>query len=1007
MKVRNSLALVALAALLAVSCQKDTGRQDGTLSQAGISVQASVSQITKTVTEGNQTSFVSGDKLALYSWTGSAISVSENKVVDGVVNTFDGSTWTPEEPMLWKNVTEAHFFLGIFPAREVEDFTADAVTSDEDLLVATILGDGIKAPQTTTAEPVDLVFDHMMAKLNINVRYRNQWGGVPEGAVVTAKAAPEGTIDYLSKTITPGEVTAQELVSTTAAAGYSATYTSLCIPQEGVRTVQFSIEGENLVYTHGEDLPLEAGKVTTLSLVVGKDKIVLDDNTVSDWEEGEIENPSDPVSAQLGDVTRPLTLKAAEDGTTVTFRNKSRGTVTWITSDGRTGNIIRNATGSISLDKGQKVWFLGNGSNRSYSDGDVDGSSLISMNKDCEAYGNVMSLLTPDFAELTTLPDNNTFSYLFKGQTHLKNNADEGLILPATTPTNRCYRGMFQDCTALTQLVVNATSLETGFNDWLSGVTGEGFALVTPVPLQWRMGDVLPWGATVYAPGENGPEKVYTAPTIVTETLTYNGTAQKLIKPGTAHKDGLVLEYSPDAGNTWGTAIPTGTDARNYSVYCRVKDGDAYSVESAAMNKTIQPKVVTSPTITLSQTSYTYNGSACKPSVTSVKDGNNTIASSEYTVGYSNNINAGTATVTITDKSGGNYTVSGSKTFTINKANPTFSLSASNVSFGASDAVNATKTVTITYNGDGTLSASSNNTGLVTVSRNNKTLTLTRKNAGSGSCTITVSASAGKNYNAPSNKTISVSLTPNVTEWTFGFYTSGNLYEDWVQSFTVPTTGYYWLEVWGGQGGGREGVSGANGGYAKGKAYLTAGTILYITVGGQGADAEGTGATPGGFNGGAVGGYGFFDDNWQSNAGCGGGGGATHISLDKSYIESFNYNQYPSCCVESLKSTRYMIVAGGGGGSGKSVGTPGGTSATTYNNGAKSGGENGLGDGLGISSAGGGGGLEGGKAESPTKSFPGGYGGLSAYNSSYVSDFSHTTGARSGNGQAKITYILP
>ena len=80
---------------------------------------------------------------------------------------------------------------------------------------------------------------------------------------------------------------------------------------------------------------------------------------------------------------------------------------------------------------------------------------------------------------------------------------------------------------------------------------------------------------------------------------------------------------------------------------------------------------VTNPTITLSQSSYTYNGTARKPSVT-VKNGNTTIPSSEYTVSYSNNVNAGTATVTITDKAGGNYEVSGSKTFTINKANCTF-----------------------------------------------------------------------------------------------------------------------------------------------------------------------------------------------------------------------------------------------------------------------------------------------------------------------------------------------
>ena len=82
---------------------------------------------------------------------------------------------------------------------------------------------------------------------------------------------------------------------------------------------------------------------------------------------------------------------------------------------------------------------------------------------------------------------------------------------------------------------------------------------------------------------------------------------------------------------------------------------------------TISPKTVTSPTITLSQTSYTYDGTAKEPTVT-VKDGSATIPDTEYTVSYSNNTNVGTATVTITDKTGGNYIVSGSATFAITAA---------------------------------------------------------------------------------------------------------------------------------------------------------------------------------------------------------------------------------------------------------------------------------------------------------------------------------------------------
>ena len=81
----------------------------------------------------------------------------------------------------------------------------------------------------------------------------------------------------------------------------------------------------------------------------------------------------------------------------------------------------------------------------------------------------------------------------------------------------------------------------------------------------------------------------------------------------------------------------------------------------------IAPKTVSGPTITLSETSYVYDGQSKEPTVT-VKDGEMIIPSSEYTVSYSNNTNAGTATVTITDKAGGNYNVSGSVTFTISAA---------------------------------------------------------------------------------------------------------------------------------------------------------------------------------------------------------------------------------------------------------------------------------------------------------------------------------------------------
>ncbi len=68
-------------------------------------------------------------------------------------------------------------------------------------------------------------------------------------------------------------------------------------------------------------------------------------------------------------------------------------------------------------------------------------------------------------------------------------------------------------------------------------------------------------------------------------------------------------------------------------------------------------------TITLSQNIYTYDGSEKTPDVSVVLDGRTLIKDIDYTLSYSNNINVGIATVTITGK--GDYTDVVSKTFNI------------------------------------------------------------------------------------------------------------------------------------------------------------------------------------------------------------------------------------------------------------------------------------------------------------------------------------------------------
>ena len=166
--------------------------------------------------------------------------------------------------------------------------------------------------------------------------------------------------------------------------------------------------------------------------------------------------------------------------------------------------------------------------------------------------------------------------------------------------------------------------------------------------------------------------------------LTYNGEAQTMVENGVAV--GGEMQYALAESGPFTADIPAATDAGSYVVYYKVVgDANHNDSEVGSVNVTIAPKVVDAPVIELSQSSFAYDGTAKEPDVT-VKDGDVVILSSEYTVSYASNVNAGTATVTITDSEGGNYTVSGQTTFTITK--------------GEAQITTAPQALTLTYNGE-------------------------------------------------------------------------------------------------------------------------------------------------------------------------------------------------------------------------------------------------------------------------------------------------------------------
>ena len=140
---------------------------------------------------------------------------------------------------------------------------------------------------------------------------------------------------------------------------------------------------------------------------------------------------------------------------------------------------------------------------------------------------------------------------------------------------------------------------------------------------------------------------------------------------------------------------------------------------------------ISKASVTLSTSTYAYDGKAKKPGVTVKLNGKTLKNGTDYTASYSNNTKVGTAKVTITGK--GNYTGSVSKTYSIK--NDFKKATVSGISTKAFTGKNITQSITVKYNGK-TLKKGTDYT--VSYSSNKNIGTATVKVAGKGSYTGTI-----------------------------------------------------------------------------------------------------------------------------------------------------------------------------------------------------------------------------------------------------------------------------
>lgn len=292
MKKKTYLFALMAMALALGSCSDNENGIGGEASKY-ITVSTNIGSMTRVATDadGNQ-AFEEGDKISVYAWTGDATVVppSDERVVNNAINKLTNGSWIATPQMLWKNNRDKHYFIGIYPTALITNLTAAKYTMDvnkqeeSDLLVA-VNKDGISYSAGTN-QTVPLTFTHVMAKLVVNLTYKNQWGteGPTVGSVMVGNAVRNATINYLTKVVSPSTADEDKANIELPAITANKQYASILIPQDGIQKITVKIGGTNYTYDNVTPFKFESGKITTVNLEVGRDGILLNDVKITNWE---------------------------------------------------------------------------------------------------------------------------------------------------------------------------------------------------------------------------------------------------------------------------------------------------------------------------------------------------------------------------------------------------------------------------------------------------------------------------------------------------------------------------------------------------------------------------------------------------------------------------------------------------------------------------------------------------------------------------------------------------
>lgn len=434
MKYQKILGLVATAGLLLAGCATDSDNNNTWLSDPNaVHVSASVGSIftrsnPAAADEAGQKSFNKGDVMG----------VSNNGT--SLNYTFNGTDWQPGSGsyLVW-DASDLTFQCW-YPADGKNTYSKGYIQEDQSNATEIAKSDYMTAattlPKIPDSRQLNVALVRKTARLILNIQNFNDQFDASTTKVnhirIASKAstgASETSIINI-KPLQNGE------------GGKGTTYTALVAPGEVEGKLYFSTEESTETPLVVKTGTLEAGKSYTYNLIVGKNKVAVNDITVADWTTGKITGGKAEEA-----ILPPYVTFTAEQPQTFKMITKDNYKISDLQYSVNFGDW-KDVVADTEVDFGGKIGGLRlRGKNRYGTATDAFIYSTISFtNPDVEVActGDIRTLL--DWEKYTNVDTKDAcFIYLFDGCKVLTSAPD----LPGTTLAENCYYFMFQNCTSL------------------------------------------------------------------------------------------------------------------------------------------------------------------------------------------------------------------------------------------------------------------------------------------------------------------------------------------------------------------------------------------------------------------------------------------------------------------------------------------------------------------------------------------------------------------------------